>query len=323
MSSTIVPAPVYVVHGSETYLRRQALRGILAARASSSDEFGPTRFDGSTANPADVLDEVRTVSLLGGERTVIVDNADSFVTRHRELLEKYCAAPSPTGCLVLVCDTLDKRFKLSQMLLKKGWTIACEPLRPPEVTRWIGEQARNDYAKSMSGVAAGRLRELCGDSLAMLDTELAKLATYAAERREITVEDVNALVGTAREEMVFAVVDKMVEGNVSAAVSQWRRVVETDRSAVGRAVGGLAFAVRRLLDARVALDRGQAVASRGPWDRTAAQAANISTVALERQMCGLAEVEVAVKTGLSDFDSAIEQFIVKFCQRKDAVSPRR
>ncbi len=263
-----------------------------------------------------MLDEVRTVSLLGGERTVIVDDADSFVTKHRELLEKYCAAPSPTGCLVLVCDALDKRYKLSQMILKKGWGMACEPLKGAAVTAWITEQARGTYGKQMSGVAAGRLRELCGDGLAMLDTELAKLSTYAAARREISVEDVNALVGTAREEMVFAVVDRMVEGNLPGALQQWRKVVETDRAAAGRAVGGLAYAVRRLLDARVAMDRGQSVPTRGAWDRSAAQAANVTTPALERKLGGLTEVEVAVKTGLSDFDSAIEQFIVRHCSKK-------
>jgi DNA polymerase III delta subunit len=44
-------------------------------------------FDGSDAELAEVLDEVRTFSLLGGRRIVVVSGADPFVSRHRAALE--------------------------------------------------------------------------------------------------------------------------------------------------------------------------------------------------------------------------------------------
>ncbi|HEY3244003.1 MAG TPA: DNA polymerase III subunit delta [Phycisphaerae bacterium] len=306
--------PVVVICSAESFLRRRALQQLLQRRPDS-DDFGPTRFDGATASLADVLDEVRTVSLLGGARTAIVDPADAFITRHREALDRFCAEPSPGGCLILVCETFDKRFRLYKTVQAHGTLIECEPPKPWKMADWIVQQAREAHGKQISRTAAERLRELCGDSLAVLDNELTKLATYSGARREIAAEDIDALVGAAREQLVFGVVDLMVAGDRAAALRQWRKVVETDRSAEGRGVGGLAYAVRRLLEARRALDRGQPLASiaRTPWQQQQLepQLRRVSVRGLEDQLSDLVRADLAVKTGLADFDSAIEQFILK------------
>jgi DNA polymerase-3 subunit delta len=308
------PAPVYVICGPETYLQRRALNDVLRQR-KAADDMGPTRFEGATGALAEVLDEVRTVSLLGGERTAIVDDADAFIAKHREALERYCAAPSSSGCLILVCAGFDKRFRLYKTVQAHGQIIECEAPKPWKVADWITQHAREEYEKQVSRPAAEGLRELCGESLARLDNELSKLATYVGARREITADDIDALVGAAREQLVFGVVDLMVEGQRAAALRQWRKVVETDRSAEGRAVGGLAYAVRRLLEARRALDRGQPLASvaRSPWQQQQLepQMRRVTVGRLEEQLSDLVSADLAVKTGLKDFDSAIEQFIIK------------
>ena len=95
--------PVYVVFGTEAYIRSETVKKIIRAELGPNDEFGPTRFEGDKAELADVLDEVRTFSLLGDMRVVVVEDADGFITRHREALEKYVSSPSESGRLILSC----------------------------------------------------------------------------------------------------------------------------------------------------------------------------------------------------------------------------
>ena len=108
-----------------------------------------------------------------------------------------------------------------------------------------------------SSVCASR----SGDAPAFLDAELSKLAEYVGQRPEITPDDVAALTGHLREEKVFAVVDAVASGATAEALKQWDQVLATDRAATDRAIGGLAWSVRRLLEARRDLDRGVPIAS--------------------------------------------------------------
>ena len=85
---------VYAVVGQDRFLRQEVLDAILRDLAGEMDTLGPMRVDGAEAQLAEVLDEVRTMSLLGARRVAIVDSADPFITANRQALERYCAAPS-------------------------------------------------------------------------------------------------------------------------------------------------------------------------------------------------------------------------------------
>lgn len=93
---------------------------------------GLAEFDGRKAEPAAVLDELRTLPFLGaGRRLVIVEkagkvgNAAGFAQTHADALTHYLTHPNPTSSLVLVCAKIDKRFKAIQTLLKASEVVDC------------------------------------------------------------------------------------------------------------------------------------------------------------------------------------------------------
>ena len=89
------PKPVYVICGSESFLKRQALRSVLRGLGihPADDSMAVTQFD-AEAELSAVLDELRTLPLLAEHRVVMVDEADAFIAAHRPQLERYLAAPS-------------------------------------------------------------------------------------------------------------------------------------------------------------------------------------------------------------------------------------
>src|SRR5438132_14136540 len=94
-------APVYVVHGPEAFLKRQALTEILDRLLAGSDRsLALNEYDGSgSVELASVLDDLRTLPFLSERRVVLVRDADAFLTRYRQELEEYLESPSPSGVL--------------------------------------------------------------------------------------------------------------------------------------------------------------------------------------------------------------------------------
>src|SRR5947209_3967370 len=96
-------AQVYVVHGDDLYLKREAISAIVrVVLGEEADEFALRRFEGNAAGLADVMDELRTLPFFARRRLVVVDDADPFVTRTRKELEAYVKSPTTGGVLVLV-----------------------------------------------------------------------------------------------------------------------------------------------------------------------------------------------------------------------------
>lgn len=281
-----------------------------------TDSMRLSKFEGDRAEPADVLDEARTLSLLGDMRVVVVSEADGFISNHRKVLERYCADPSESGCLILECKSFAANTRLYKMVNRFGGVVKCEAPRRAALTSWIAERAWRVYGKRLEPGAAERLREYVGESLGIFDQELAKLSTYVAQRPDITVNDVDALVGNIREQAVFAITGAMADGDVRTALHQWERVLATDRAAPGRAIGGLAWGIRRLLEAHDAVAGGTPVANlaRQYWTEPAVLERRLRCVSrrqLEDQLCDLLEADLAAKTGLSEVGRAMERFIVK------------
>ena len=308
--------PFCVVFGQNAFLHRRALAEIIARELDGGDPaLDLQRLDGNQAAIGDVLDDVRTFSLMGGRRVVVVEDADALVTKYREALERYAVAPSDSGCLVLLCKNFDARTRLYKAVASIGEIIPCKPGKGQAMRTWLTSYARSEYGKTLDQRAAHLLHDQVGDSHERLDAELAKLAIYVGDRQEINTQDIEALVGCYREQTVFAVMDAISEGDAGKALKEWYQVLATDSSATGKAIGGLAWGVRRLLDARRRMDAGESARSlaRSFWtdpDVFERRMEKSTTAQREDQILELLAADLGSKTGATTFDVAIEKFIV-------------
>ncbi len=326
-ASGFEPKPVYVVSGADEFRRSETVQQILHALEAHAGADSPSRLDGDSCELAAVLDEVRTYSLLGGRRVVVVENADSFITANRAALENYASAPADSGTLILECRTLAANTRLYKIVSKVGKVVRCDPLKGRDVIDWLIKRATTQHGKRLDDRAAWLLKDLVGDSLGELDAEVSKLAIYVGDRPAVVSADVEALVGNNREQNVFGVIDAMASGDTPTALHQWERVLATDRAAPGRAIGGLAWGIRRLMEIKEEADRGAPlnVLARKAFTRPDVLQRRLSMVTLQElreQLTDLLEADVATKTGLGTVPTAIERFIIKHSAGK-AMAARR
>ena len=168
-----------------------------------------------------VLDELFTLPFFSRRRLVIVEDADTFVTKYRKDLEAYVEKPSASGTLLLQVKQWTSTTKLAKLVDKPGLAIDCTALR--ERTRredrlWLTQYARTRCDAQLDAGAANLLVELAGLEVGILAAEVEKLAVYAGRSRRIERGDVAKMVGAGRVETIWKALDAATTGQADAAL---------------------------------------------------------------------------------------------------------
>src|SRR5262245_8865474 len=159
----VQPKSVYAVFGDEEFLRTAAVAAIQrSVLGPDSDDFAVTRIDGKTAALADVLDELALLPFFGATRLVVVQNADDFVSAHREPLERYVQKPHRSGVLVLMVQSWPSNTRLAKMVAQSGLAIDCKSPEERQLAPWCRRWATERYGKQLAQDAAELLVELVG-----------------------------------------------------------------------------------------------------------------------------------------------------------------
>jgi len=311
--------PVYVICGKDKYLVSSECESLLNKLLTAEDRaMALYQPEADKAQIADVLDELRTLPFLAKRRVVVIKDADKFISENRAALEKYFDKPCQSGVFILVVETWPKNTKLAKKLPTMGGLIEVSEIKHGRLAMYAETYVRDKYAKRFDRNAAELLVELAGDDAGRLCSEVDKLAIYIDERKNISVDDVEKLIGHNRMFNAFAVIDAMTAGNGAAAVERLRNMFAADKNAAYTVVGAFAFHFRRLFNARALVDKGmgsQQIAKKlGIWGNNSAFFRQVKKLSLEKTgglLGELARIDFAAKTGQGDVKAAIEQMVLK------------
>lgn len=216
------PAPVYLFLGPDQYAREQCRR-VLVERVLPEEmrADGLTRHDLDETSLADVLDDALSMSLFASERLLWVMSAESALPkRGGDEAEKENAAvlaaylQSPTPGVTMVFDArrfdFDGEDKTKQERVKKFYAAVPMTVEFPRYTvqsaRPLAESLAKRRGLRIGPAELDLLVNSLGGDAARLATELEKLSLYAGTERDITEEDVVALVPDASATTIFALV---------------------------------------------------------------------------------------------------------------------
>jgi DNA polymerase-3 subunit delta len=279
------PRPICVLFGDEPFLKAAALESLRNAVLGGDDaEFCFRSFEGDDVQPRTLFDELATVALFGGgRRMVVVNEADTFVSRYRPELEDYAAAPKRTGVLVIEVDTWPATTRLFKQLAETGLQIDCHVPGEDEVLAWIRERSQRVYQVSFAAGAAERLLEIVGPQMGRLDQETAKLSLLVAPPTEsgskgkssgITAQLVEQAVGGWRAKTAWEMIDAAAAGDAKAALVQLDRLILAGENPIGL-LAQMASPLRRLAAATRIVRNAQAEGRR-PQLRQALEEAGVS-----------------------------------------------
>lgn len=240
---------VVVLAGAERWFREDALARIVAHVLPDGDPGSALqRLDARRTEDREgvsaAVDELRSVSLFGGDKVVAIDNPESAsgpwaaVARTSPItVMARTALESPVGGSVLVLLTSrgvkGKDSAPVKSLQKAGALVVdCRALydspgtwkraaakHDHELARFLSARIGEEHGKRMGLAETHLLTELVGTVLSALVDALESLALYVGDRDRVTADDVHATHGARRTDPAWRLVDAVFEGDRAQAVS--------------------------------------------------------------------------------------------------------
>lgn len=254
-------APAIVaLFGSDATLRSW----VVVAVTSTGDI---TQFDGESTRWSDLRDELSTASLfdMGGKRTIVVREADKFVSEHRKELEKYIAKPGQSARLLLDLGSLASNTRIYKSLLADHLLVGCSasPDKKSGVTAASRRKFLNGYVAKrhrtkIAAAASDALIEMMGEDIGMIDSEIAKLALYCAEGETIDEPLVREVVAGWQGKTIWQITDAIAAGNAAEALRQLDKLMTGGQRPIAL-LPQIAWSLRRL---------GMATAMVEHWERS-------------------------------------------------------
>lgn len=317
-SKTATRPPIVVVYGEDVTQKSTTLHDELdrllppdVDRAMALSEYdGTLSPDRGGPTPAAVFDDLNTLPFLADRRVVVIRDADKFVSSSREALERYFEKPAEHATLVLDLRSFPSTTKLHKRAKALGGALhECKPLKGPALLPRIHQHA-DALGKRLDDATAERLLTLVGEDLGKLQGEIEKLALYAADRAQITDEDVSLLVGESREEKIFSAMDAAARGDIAASLHLWGQTLATDKDAPFKAVGGVLYRLRAWITAVASGGRVWGLDDRTLQTLRARHGLN----GLRRLLADVVELDTKAKLGLASIETGVEVILVRIAR---------
>lgn len=227
---------LYILFGIDTYSRQEALQEIIASLGGDDLLFANTaHLAGEQLSATELATASQTMPFLAPTRLTIVSGLLGRFEPRRGASKKdregwqafrdAAQAAPPQATLVFVDGPLTTgRNPLLDALFPHATVRPFPPLRGAALEGWIRKRA-TQLSGQLSPRAVRLLMELVGDNLWTMSHELEKLFLYAGER-VVAEEDVKALVSTAREANIFAMVDAILQSRPRQALSTLHRLLD-------------------------------------------------------------------------------------------------
>ena len=295
--------PLYLLFGEESYLRDMAAHAITDASLKDSPlrEFNESSFSLTSTDVQQAIAAAEQLPLMSPRRVVQIRDFGKLREADEEALMRYITRPAETSVVIFIADDLDKRRKLSKMLMDVCAAVEFAPLSDTELADWAKRRLK-DLKVQTDERTLHQIVALVGSSVRTLSNELEKLATTALDTGFITMEMVDALVGRSRELSNFELTDHLVARNRKRALQTLNRLLDDGAEPV-MLIGLIASNYHRLALAKELMSRGapnnevyRQVGIFGRREEFLATARRSNTRQLARSIQRIAAADLAIKT---------------------------
>ncbi len=248
--------PVYLFFGDEEFLIQECLDLIIARTVdpgSRDFNFNTVYCKGTPAS--EIVNLCQTLPFMAERRLVIAKEVEAFKAADLEALTAYLGDPSPATCLVLVShqSRYEKKSVISAVEAV-GAAVRFFALLDRDLPAWIENWCRQ-RGLTIQRDAAVYVWQTLGNDLQAVSNELEKTIIAVKERKNITYDDVKAVVGNFRGYSSFDLADAVGKKKREEAFLILTRLIQEGESPIGL-VGSIAWNFRRLLQAKTMIDRG-------------------------------------------------------------------
>jgi DNA polymerase-3 subunit delta len=221
------PGPIQAIVGEDTYLAEEALEKVLAAAIGAERQDALRVFYGDEAKWEQVLAAARTGSLFVTRRAIVVRRAELLKYANggdEDPVEAYAADPSPDVTLVLLAARPDRRRNPWKKLLARATVHDASPKKGRALRGHVEEELRGRGLRFAPDALNELIAEV-GQDLRRLMGEVDKLEAFAGGRKDISADDVAAVLGHGLGQPLYLLSDAYAGRDAPASLELVERLL--------------------------------------------------------------------------------------------------
>lgn len=225
-------APIYLFYGEEDFLVDECVHAVIGKTlAPDLKGFNLDIVYGSNVDVKDVVAHASSFPMMSEKRVVVVKEFEKLAPTDtaKEILSAYIDQPLESTCLLLISLEPDFRKKPFTDLKKRAEIVECKPLYDNQVPDWVTHRIR-ELGKRIDPDASRLLQAYVGNSLRALQNEIDKLFIFVGEKKDISLEDVNAIVGATKGFTIFDLQNAIGRKDTKEAMMIVEKMLETGQS---------------------------------------------------------------------------------------------
>ncbi|SCM80289.1 DNA polymerase III, subunit delta [uncultured Sporomusa sp.] len=330
-------APVYLLHGEETYHLRQVEQALIASVVPPADrDMNLIIFEADPAKE-ELINTIETIPFLGEKNLIIIRSTTLFSAGRKSssdegqdktdpalnrLIALFSNMPAYSHLVFLTPDKPDKRRKIYKAVEKNGVVFEAAPLKGKELRAWLTDRLSELKIKMASDaeehlIAAVSMMPQV--SLDFLNNELEKVILYTADKRLITRQDLLQILSSVPEVSIFAMVEALSQRHTSQALALLREQLAAGEHPV-RLLALLARQVRQLWQAKELTHQGYGSREVAEYfkvpgfigEKLVKQSRGFADSKLRAAMLSLAAADQDLKSSRTG-PVALEKIIIELC----------
>lgn len=208
----------YLIYGSDRSIINNELNKVID-KLKIDDVV---KYDMSTSNLLDVIEDASTVGLFSSNKVIVLDDC-YFLTANKTIdgiedLENYLERYNPNNYCILVTysDKIDTRKKIYKLLKNKAKIIEQVKIDDEYLINYVKEELKDGQYRIED---INYFLDRVGKNLHNVKNELNKLMMFKLETKEISNSDVDKIVVKSIDEEIFALTDAVIAKNTKLALS--------------------------------------------------------------------------------------------------------
>ncbi len=257
------PAPIYVVVGGESMLRRQAVARIRAAIVSGPvaafNDSTYTAGSSADADPMGFADSVRTAPMMAARRLVVIRQVEDANVALLEALLVYAQAPVDSTVLVITGEKFpaavggaDRGVRIQNAVKKTGVVLKLELDASGRAA--LARDRAKEMGVSLDAASLNLLQALAGDDLSTLLSDVEKCANFVGEKGRVTEAVVDEVCVSTADADSWGITNAIIARDRDRALETLHRLLE-DGEAPHKLLGGIAWQLRQVLTLQDGLRR--------------------------------------------------------------------
>ncbi|MBR1759162.1 MAG: DNA polymerase III subunit delta [Lachnospiraceae bacterium] len=209
-------ASVYLLTGTEAYLRNQYKNRLRDAMIDATDSMNYNYFEGKNIDASEVASLAQTMPFFADRRVILIENSGWFKSAN-DFADEIASLPAETT-LIFVETEVDKRNRLYKAVKDHGVISEMEPQNEETLTMWVaGRLKKEGFRITRQNVSY--FLEMTGTDMERIENELEKVICYAAGRNVITAEDIDAVCVPQISGRIFDMIDAIAAKNRDRALA--------------------------------------------------------------------------------------------------------